>query len=223
MPTYSGQDQFYDDFRRAQAYTTTPGFNGWTIYDSSSGGTPTYLNGSDGAVLTLAATSEAEIVSLYQNNVRAFKLEDLVSVEWVVKVSGINSVTTLVMGVAANQNDTADSVTEHAWFRVEGSASTANLVSETDDATTDNNDKTTGATLSSTFRRLQISFANGLSDVRFLVDGRRRATNSTFDMSAIAADTAVQPFIQLQKASGTGTPAVTVRRCIVTYNYTYVA
>lgn len=223
MATYSGQDQFYDDFRRAQVYTTTPGYNGWTIKDTSSSGTPTYLNTGDGAVLTLAATNEAEVVTLYQNDVLAFRLEDLVSVELVAKVSGIDSVTTLTMGVAAAQNDTADSVQEHAWYRIQGSTSTANLLGETDDNVTDNDDKSTGATLSSTFRRLRLLFNGGLSDVRFEVDGRRRATNFTFDMSAIADNTAVQPFIQLQKASGTGTPSVTIRRVIVTYRYSYVA
>ena len=34
-----------DRFNRAQALTTTPGENGWTIKDTSSAGTPTYLMG----------------------------------------------------------------------------------------------------------------------------------------------------------------------------------
>jgi hypothetical protein len=217
----SGTTTFHDDFRRAQSFTTTPGMNGWTIKDTSSSGTPTYLIGTDGATLTLAATNEAEVVTLYTNDVKTIPLEDIVSIEWAAKVSGIDSNTTLTMGVATNQNDTADSVAEHAWFRIEGATSTSNLVAETDDATTDNNDKATGSTLASTTKRLKVDFRNGLDDVRFYVDGQRRASATTFDMEAIAENTAVQPFVQLQKASGTGTPSVSIRSCTIVYGFNY--
>ncbi|MBK8916453.1 MAG: hypothetical protein IPM64_17950 [Phycisphaerales bacterium] len=217
----SGTRTFDDDFRRAQAFTTTPGHNGWTIKDTSAAGTPTYLCTEEGAVLTLAATSEAEIVTLYHNDVKAFPLGDIVSIEWAVKVSGIDSTTTLVMGIASSQNDTADSVQEHAWFRMEGSASTTALVAETDDNTTNNDDKATGATLSTTTRRLKVDFSNGLDDVRFYVDGSRRASATTFDMQAATDGLDLQPFVQLQKASGTGTPSVTIRSCIITYRYSF--
>jgi hypothetical protein len=217
----SGIITFHDDFRRAQTLSTTPGHNGWTIKDTSAAGTPTYVVNGDGAVLTLAATSEAEIVTFYHNNVRTIKLEDLVSIEWALKVSGIDSSTILVAGVASDQNDTADSVAEHAWFRIEGATSLSNLVAETDDATTDNNDKATGTTLSTTLKRLKVDFSNGLDDVRFLVNGSRRASAQTFDMQALVADTAIQPFVQLQKATGTGVPSVTARSVTMVYRYDY--
>lgn len=218
----SGTYTFIDDFRRAQALTTTPGENGWTVKDTSAAGTPTYLCTSDGMVLTLAANSEAEIVTLYTNDVKPFTLEDgIQSIEWVVKVSGIDAVTTLSVGVASAQNDTPDTVQECAWFSVQGAVSTSNIVAESDDNTTSNRDKSTGATLSSTYRRLKVDFTNGLDDVRFYVDGSRRATATTFDMQAATAGTTLQPFIQLQKASGTGTPSVTIRRCTIVYGYNY--
>lgn len=219
----AGSVTFYDDFRRAQSLSTTPGHNGWTIKDTSASGTPTYLTGSSGMVLTLASTSESEIVTMYQNNILALPLESpgIDSIEWAVSVSGIDSVTTLVLGVASSQNDTPDSVSYNAWWRVEGSASTSNLVCETDDATTDNDDKVSGATLSGTIRRLKIDFTNGLDDVRFYADGSRRASATTFNMEALVAGTTVQPFVQLQKASGTGTPAVTIRSCTIVYSYDY--
>lgn len=217
----SGTSTFHDDFRRAQTLSTTPGMNGWTIKDTSASGTPTYTVGSSGVVLTLAATSEAEVVTLYHNDVRTIPLEDIVSIEWAAKVSGIDSATTLTMGVAANQNDTADSVQESAWFRIEGSDSTQNLLAETDDNTNNNDDVASGATLSATTKRLKVDFRQGLDDVRFYVDGQRRAAGTTFNMEALAENTVVQPFVQLQKASGTGTPSVTIRSCTIVYRYNY--
>lgn len=218
----SGTETITDDFRRAQSFTTTPGFNGWTIKDTSSSGTPTYTVTADGAVLTLASTSEAEIVTLYFNDVLAFPLRDLVEVEFVAKVSGIDSVTTLVWGVASAQNDTADTVTTSAWFRMEGSASLTAVVAETDDNTTNNDDVATSTTLTSAdYKRYVLDFRQGSGDVRFRVENNRVASGTTFDMSAAATTTTVQPFVQLQKASGTGTPSITIRRVKLTYNYSY--
>lgn len=218
----SGTVTFHDDFRRAQALTTTPGMNGWTVKDTSAAGTPTYLcTSGNGMVLTLSSTSEAQIVTMYQNDVLQIPLQDIISIEWAVKVSGIDSVTTLVAGVASAQNDTADSVATNAWFRMEGSASTTALVTETDDGTTDDDDNATGSSLSSTTRRLKVDFRNGLDDVRFYVDGSRRSSANTFNMEAAADPTNLQPFLQLQKASGTGTPSVTIRSCTIVYRYDY--
>lgn len=223
---WAGTDCFMDKFNRAQAFTTTPGQNGWTIADTSSSGTPTYLcvteNGG-AAKLTLANTSEAEIVTLYTNDVLPYDLRHISNVWWVAKVASIDAVTTLTMGVANARADVDDNITVNAWFRMEGSASTTAVVCETDDGTTDNDDKATGKTLSSTYKRFLIDFSQGLSDVRFFIDGERVAAGTTFDMSAVAADQNVQPFVQLQKASGTGVPAVTIAQFGITYKWSYGA
>lgn len=215
-----------ENFDRAQAFTTTPGEGGWTIKDTSSAGTPTYLcitEDGGAAKLTLAATNEEEIVTLYTNDVLPIDLANLQRVEYIAKVSGIDSVTTLVFGVADAQNDTEDSVTTNAWFRMQGSASTSNVVVETDDGTTDNDDKATGATLSSTYKKFVIDFTNGLSDIRFFIDGERVASGTTFSMSSVTAGQNVQPFVQLHKASGTGTPAITIAQVTTVQRYAYGA
>lgn len=215
-----------DNFDRAQAFTATPGQNGWTIKDTSSAGTPTYLcitEDGGAAKLTLAATSEEEIVTLYMNDVLPLDLANLQRVEYIAQVAGIDSTTTLVWGVGSAQNDTEDSVATLAWFRMQGSASTSNVVVETDDGTTDNDDKATGSTLSSTYKKFAIDFTNGLSDVRFFIDGERVASGTTFNMSAVAAGTNVQPFVQLHKASGTGTPSITIAQIVTQQRYAYGA
>lgn len=221
-----GIKSFIDNFDRAQAYTTTPGQHGWTIADTSSAGTPTYLNiTEDGgaAALTLVSTSEAEIVTLYQNDVLIYDVRQLKHIWWILKVAGIDAVTTLTFGVGSARNDTDDSVATNAWFRMQGSVSTTAVVVETDDAVTDNDDKATGATLAAVYKKFLIDFTNGLADVRFVIDGNRVAPLTTFDMSGLAAGLNVQPIVQIQKASGTGVPAVTIAQFGVQSEWAYGA
>ena len=219
-----GVRTFIDNFDRAQALTTTPGMNGWTIADTSSGGTPTYLciTEDGGAMkLTCVNTSEAEIITMYQNDILIYDVAMLQNVWWIAKVAGIDSVTTLTMGVGSARNDTDDSVATNAWFRMEGSVSTTLVVAETDDAVTDNDDKATGASLSTTYKKFLIDFTNGLTDVRFYIDGARVASATTFNMSGLADGLNVQPIVQIQKASGTGVPSVTLAQFGVQYTYAY--
>lgn len=197
-------------FRTGRTLSTTPGEGGWTIKDTSSSGTPTYtIQTGGGAKLLCDNTSEAQVVSLYQNDTLGFQLVDIQRVSWLAKVAGIDSVTTLVMGLATTQNDTPDSATNNCWFRMQGSASTSLVVVETDDGTTDNDDKATGVSLASTWKKFEIDFSNGISDVRFFIDGAAVGRGTTMSMAAITTES-VQPFVQVQKASGTGVPAVTI-------------
>jgi len=223
MPPTSGMIRFEDHFNRAQEFSTTPGHNGWTIKDTSASGTPTYLTiTEDGgaAKLTLAATSEAEVVTLYQNNVLPIDLAKLKRFAVVAKVADVNSVTTIVVGLGNAQNDTPDSVGVHCWFKIDGSASTENLVIETDDTVTDDDDNATGVTLGSTYKRLEMDFSNGLSDIRFYVDGQP-VGSGTFSLAGVTAGQNVQPFIQIQKASGTGTPSITIAEVEYDEAYSY--
>jgi len=211
---------FADYFNRAQALTTTPGANGWTVKDTSAAGTPTYLvatGDGGGMVLTCTSTSEAQIITMYHNNVLCFDVRTIQNVEIIAKVSGVDAVTTLTMGVAAAQADADDDIVTNAWFRMEGSVSTSLVVVETDDAVTDTDDVATGKTLSSTYKTFVIDFTKGISDVRFYIDGERVASGTTFTMAGLTAGLNVQPFVQLQKASGAGTPVATIKKFRIQY------
>lgn len=220
---WAGTKTFREDFDRAQAFTTTPGQNGWTIADTSSSGTPTYLCATEdggSAVLTLANTSEAEIVTLYFNDVLPYDIRNISQVWWVAKVAGIDAVTQLALGVSDARNDTLDTVAVNAWFRMDGTASTTALVVETDDNVTNDDDNATGVTLGSTYKKMLIDFSQGLSDIRFFVDGVKVGSGA-FSMAGVAAGQNVQPMVQLQKASGTGTPSVTIAQFGITYKWSY--
>jgi len=213
-----------ENYDRAQSFTTTPGEGGWTIADTSSAGTPTYLcitEDGGAAKLTLAATSEAENVCLYFNDVLPLDLASLHRIEFVAKVAGIDSVTTLVFGLGDARNDTPDTVATNCWFRMEGSVSTTNIVVETDDGTTNNDDKATGSTLAAVYKKFLIDFTNGISDIRFFIDGERVAAATTFTLAGITSGQNVQPMIQLQKASGTGVPSITIAQITTQQKYAY--
>lgn len=195
------------DFGLAQALTTTPGYKGWTVKDTSSSGTPTYLAQSvaGGAMrATLASTSEAEIVTIYTNDVLTIDPTQLLWARWVgCLVGGVDAVTQVAFGLATAQNDTLDSVAGNLWARLDGTASTSAIVLESDNGTTDVDDVATGLTLSTTPKEIFFDFDNGPANIRFVVDGQRVGTASTFSLSGVSL---LQPFIQLQKASGTGVP-----------------
>lgn len=210
--------KFVDNFDRAQAFTTTPGMNGWTIKDTSAAGTPTYLCVTGGgAKLTMVNTNEAEILTLYHNDVLAFDVRAIQHVWWILKVADMDANTTLTFGVASAQNDTDDSVATNAWFRVQGSTSTSAVLVETDDATNDNDDKATGETLGSTYKKFLLDFTRGLADVRPYIDGQPVNLAAPLDMSRLAAGLCVQPWLQLQKAASTGIASVTARQFGIQY------
>jgi hypothetical protein len=220
MPSFA-PPLFQDYFDRAQVYSTTPGANGWTFKKTSS--EPTCLNlSSRGVAMTLGATSEVQVATLYRNDVLPWALEELAWLEFVAKVSGVDANTTIAMGLASAQNNTLDTVSYAAWLRVEGSVSTSNVVAESDDNTTNRDDIATGVTLAGTYKTFLIDFRRGLSDVRFGVNGVPVATGTTFTFAGAATTQGLQPYFQLQKGTGTGTPSLSIGACrakLLRYTY----
>jgi len=214
-----GVREFCDRFDRAQVLGTTPGQNGWTVKDTSSEGIPTYLVTAAGMKLTLASTSEAEIVTMAQNDVLVYPLAKLRLFEFIASVAAVDAVTTIVMGLASAQADDVDDLATALLFKIDGTVSLSAVVAESDDGAIDLNDKPTGVSLGSVPKRFTFDFEEGLSDVKLYIDGERVAANVKFDLSHAAASQGVQPFFQIQKTSGTGVPALTIREVRATYNY----
>ena len=221
------------NFRGAQAPPLTASRDGgiWTKADTSAAGSPTVQAGNDGMALTLTSTNEAQNLCFYMGDVLPFDIDDLIAVEFLAKVSAsLASTVSAAFGLASARNDTLDSVAEHAWFRLQGSNA---LLVESDDGTNDNDDKATGVSLSTTFRRCRIDFSQGVfsqdppslskggkAHVQFLVSNdqgslRRVAAGTRFDMSNYTGN--LQLLAQLQKTAAADVATLTLLEAMVEY------
>jgi hypothetical protein len=202
----------YDDFNGAVATfpTSADPATPWLVADTSSAGSPVYTKGTSEATLTLAATSEVENVCLSFGDALDIDIDDIQRVEMRVKISAstFTSGSILAFGLGSARNDTLDSVTANAWFRMEGANSTTLVYCESDDGVNDNDDKSSGVTLGTTFKEFVIDFTGGKSNVKFFIDGQRVASTTTFDMSNYTAG--LQPIVQIQKAANTNANGVVV-------------
>jgi len=202
----------YDDFNGAVATfpTSADPATPWLVADTSAAGAPVYTKGTSEATLTLAATSEVENVCLYFGDALDIDIDDIQRVEMRVKISAstFTSGSILAFGLGSARNDTLDSVAANAWFRMEGANSTTLVYCESDDGVNDNDDKSSGVTLGTTFKEFVIDFTGGKSNVKFYIDGQRVASTTTFDMSNYTAG--LQPIVQIQKAANTNANGVVV-------------
>lgn len=215
------------NFDGSPKISPTVGYGGFLIKDTSSSGTPTYVGSTDGLKLTLASTNEAEVVTLYWEDILGLDIDDLEKIVFRdVKVSA-SFADTLVIGLGSAQNDDPDAVAANAWFKLAGSNA---LLAEADDGTTDNDDKATGITLSTTALTLEIDFtteiysaskatSKGKQATFWVTDpnGVRRRVAQTVAFRMDAYSSGLQPFVQLQKASGTTTPNVSLREIEIYY------
>jgi hypothetical protein len=203
---------FKDDFWGADTFSTAGQGTPWAIADTSAAGAPTYANVSPSATgeiaLTLAATSEVENVCLSFGDVLCFDVDNLISFETRLKVTGCTTGTTIAWGLASARNDTPGSIANRALFRMTGATSTTAVTVETDDNTTDSGLIATGSTLATVYKKFYIDFAGGKSNVKFYIDGQRVASSTTFSLAGFSAS--FQPFFQIQKAANTNIDAITI-------------
>ena len=206
--------EFCEDFLGPQTLTASPtGSDLWDIADTSAAGAPTYtVGGVNGeATLLLEATSEVQNVCLFQSDVLNYDIDLLQRVEMRVKVTAgaggvLDTTTQIAWGMATARNDTIDTLTAHASFRVIGSHA---IVVESDDGTTDKDDVATGASATdATYKKYVIDFTGGKADVKFYIDGTRVAASTTFSMAAHT--TGLQPYVQIQKTADTNVDRVVV-------------
>lgn len=199
-----------DDFIGGATIAATIGEGVWKITDTSAAGAPTYVkeNAAHGGTFAMSfdATNEVQNVCLDFGDKLQFDIDQLIDVEFRVKtVASLNAANRLAFGLQTNRNDNTDTTTANAQFLLAGSSA---VFCETDDNVNDLDDKATGQTLGTSFRRFVISFAYGKSDVRFFIDGDRVASATKFDMSNFT--TQFQPFVQLQKTASTNVDSVTI-------------
>lgn len=172
------------------------------------GGVAGVANGTNGTVLcALAATSEKEDAALYAGDQLAFSVLQGLVFEARVQLSVIP--TTLgqaTIGVTSAWADGHDAITYSAFFTARASGE---LFCDTDDNVTDK-DVTSGTTVILTdWVILKIDMSDPLN-ILFFINGARVASGTTFGWAASAANSKVQPFLGVYKASGTGVASLTV-------------
>ncbi len=214
------------EFRFAGAQTpgTSAGVGQW---QTSTDGSATIIGAADGMVLTLDATSEVQNTCLYMGDVLNWDIDNLVAVDFWLKISAtLPAAVTAAFGMATARNDVPESIASHASFFIAGAAAATSAVTVgTDDGTNDVTAVSAGV-IATAFKRFQIDFASGLktvspptsssggkSNVLFNMDDVRGnlgavARGTAFDMSNFA--TGLQPYIQLQKTTGTAAGTLTL-------------
>lgn len=158
-----------------------------------------------GGVLSMAfdADANAEDAVIYTGDIRQFDLNKDIQFECRARLSVVPTLTSqVVIGMAGDHNLDKDAVTEAAWFKFDGAALAA---VETDDTTNNNDDVSTGITVTTAAWHIyKIDFSD-LTNVRFFIDGAQVATGTTFDMSNLtAAEAYMQPYISLDKGADAG-------------------
>lgn len=189
----------------------------WSVADTSSAGSPTKAMHADGYKMQFDSQAEAQNLCLYWGDILSIPVANIRSILIRLKMLAAtkDTTTTLALGVASARNDTTDSIAVNAMLKIVSTSTDLALVAETDDGTTDTDDKATGKSLDDDYIDCRIDFNCGLADVRFFVDGQPVATGTTFSMAA--ATGGVQPFVQIQKTSDTNTDGVVVREIEVDY------
>jgi hypothetical protein len=203
--------EYVDDFEGTSVtFPTSANIGTPWLTDVTGAAPPTHVRNAGAAILTLTADSQAQILGLHHGDAKTFDIDDIQRVEMRVKLGAatFTSGSILVFGVSSDRSDTADSMAEHAWFRMEGANSTTLVYCESDDGTTDKNDISSGQILGTTYKKFVIDFTGGKSNVRFFINGIRVAASTTFDMSAYTGS--LQPMIQLQKAANTNADVCTI-------------
>lgn len=194
----------------------------WFVKDTSAAGSPTKAIVADADngqyALTFAATNEAEVLTLSFNDEQNIDSDQEPVFITRLSVDGTpGAATNLVIGLASAQNDTEDSVAQNAWFRLVPSSLA--LYCESDDATTDSDDKSTGITLTAaTLYEFKVSMSAmdgaAYNNVKFFYRTALGGDWTNITPSAVtfkvAADTALQPFIQLSKTTGTATDGIKI-------------
>lgn len=208
-------ENFFGD--RSFSNATIEAGSGWYGIIVKSAGSPTIASvtpSNTGAVaLTTDNTSEIQKLALTHGDVLDLGAANLQDVRIAFSLAGQTANTTAWLGVAGAHNSTLTSVTPRCGIKIVNTTITAE--------THDGNSLTTassGVTYSSTTQWLAISFAYGLSDVRFYLQNSsgqltRICTGTTFNMSAVTGS--LQPYLRVEKTASTDVPILTLDKVFI--------
>jgi hypothetical protein len=217
-------ERYFDDFADADAPPLASAEAGgrWCYKVTKTAGSPSVapVTGITHSMrLLLDNTNEEQVLTLDHGDVLQFRANDLLSIAFRAKATVPAANQGLSLGLSSAENDVPGSVANYSWFRL---AANGTILVETNDGTTAITGTSTGQTLSAdVFKEFLIDFSQGLNDVRFSCSGSngnlmRVAPKTIFAMPGLSG-LFLQPFAQLQKASGTGVPHLDVDYCEILY------
>ena len=220
------------DFKDALVIPTAAGSCFWRKTLVKTAGSPTVAPSSNGVELAIDATSEAQAANLDNGDVLTFDIDDLIRLEGKVKLANatIDAGVDVVFGFAGAYNANLDTIAQSCWLKCAGSNE---IVLETDDGTTNNDDKATGLYLKNEWRKFAIDFsvgilsqappaasAGGKASIRFSFEtdmGQLMPVGETTNFSMADYAGALQLFAAVRKASGTGAETLYIKELEATY------
>ena len=212
--------EWFEDFLGDVGQTIPAGLVA-TKTGTSTNNTVDYVAGSDGKyALTHSADSEAQTMRVDGGDTLAINMSKKPKIEIRAKINFAGATFSAdqraVFGLSSAYAAALDDATTNAWFRVEGAS--LNILIESDDGTTDDDDNDSGIDLvDDTFVVFEIDCSD-LSAVKFYVDGV--PASSDLDMSALSANTLVQPIVAIQRDAGTEQEVLTLDYIRVTWERT---
>ena len=199
--------KFYDEFLGYQPHLSETGSKApWLTVEVALNTGIALVAATGNGVLGLIMDGDvnAEDAVLYAGDQLSFNLKALASIQFRAAIATLPTLTgQIVLGVGSAHNLDKDAMTVNAWFKFDGSG---DVVCETDDTGTDNDDKASGATtiVAGAYHNYRIDFGD-LTSVKFYLDGERVAAATTFDMSTLTdAEALVQPYFSLDKDADAG-------------------
>ncbi len=226
--------EFVDDFFGAATFgTSASAGDDWVVTDTSSAGTPLYTRLDHGetagvfrpgvARLVFDSQAEAQNVCLSFGDKLAFDFNNVSGFECALQLVPAGTLkdatTTLAWGLAGDRNDAIDTIAIAALFRLASGSAVNTVVVESDDGTNDNNDVTTGFTLTDGASNTATGWAKFKIDLQDKANVKfyaglgtgamsRVGAATTFDMSNYSAG--LQPYFQIQKTSDANVDGVEI-------------
>ena len=193
----------------------------WVVTEAgSTSATGDFVDEPDGVLRLLHSTdnaAEAMLLSLGGTNAISPTKEVVFEARVKVKlhtdsVFDSDSVYEVIVGMATAGSAVStsagafDGFADSVGFRLGGGAqSTNSIFLESDDGTTDNDDKDSGIDFTSGKYHIYKIDMTDLKNVLFFVDGVLANNGNTFDMSAISKSDYLEPFILFARTSNSGT------------------
>ncbi len=217
------------------AAATSPSVSRWA-QTVTGAAPPVVSNLGTGLKLALTSASQAQCLQVNFNDKLAFDIDDIayVAIDAYIPAGDLLSVSAVkaFIGIGSAMNAAYASMTALCGFSVAGGTTQGNVYAEADDNVNDNA-ADTGIAMPTSLRTFMIDFYTGTAPsygptaarggtgvVKFFMcdagaspnRGNRKQVGKLTDFRMDSYTSGVQPIIQIEKASGTGTGSLVVAR-----------